>query len=249
MSGGLNYYYTTVAPRPRHGGVSTSRQELTQIGIAYAVLTVDLLIIFSQSTILFGTGGAGLVYSLTPGIVAVAATAALTGFVAHELAHKIVAQRRGFWAEFRMWPAGLALSFVTALIGFLWGAPGATVVSGMGESERAEWGRTSVAGPLANVAFGLAFFAAGVVSFQVGWNLEAVYWIFMLAWINGWFGTFNLVPFGPLDGRKVLRWNAGVWAGAIVLTGAVAAASILAALSMAFYSTPFHCYHSLATCL
>lgn len=244
MSGGLNYYYTTVAPRPRYVGVSTSKQEVLQIGIAYVVLTVDLLIIFSQSSIL-----SGLVYAVTPGIAAVAAVAALTGFLAHELAHKIVAQRRGFWAEFRMWPAGLALSFVTALIGFLWGAPGATVVSGMSESDRADWGKTSVAGPLTNVAFGLAFFAAGFAWFERGWGVGAVYWIFMLAWINGWFGTFNLVPVGPLDGRKVLRWNRAVWVGAIAFTGSVAAFSLLAALSMEFFGTPFHCYHAVAACL
>ncbi len=249
MTGGIRYYYSTVAPPTRRPGITTSSKEILQIGIAYLVLTFDLLLIFSNSTILFGTGGIGLVAALSPGIVAVAATAALTGFVVHEMAHKIVAQRRGYWAEFRMWPTGLLLSFVTAFVGFLWGAPGATVVGGMPESDRTAWGRTSVAGPLSNSAFGLIFFVAGLGLAVRGWGVAQLYWIFVLAWINGWFGTFNLIPVGPLDGRKVLRWNRGVWVGAILLTGSIAAVSILAELSVAFYGNPFHCFHAAASCL
>jgi Zn-dependent protease len=249
VSGGIRYYYTSVARPPRRSAVSTSSKELLQIGIAYLVLTVDLLLIFSNSTILFGTGGIGLVAALTPGIVAVAATAALTGFLAHELAHKIVAQRRGYWAEFRMWPTGLLLSFVTAFVGFLWGAPGATVVGGMDDSDRAGWGRTSLAGPLTNVAFGIVFFGAGFGLADAGWGAAQLYWIFVLAWINGWFGTFNLIPIGPLDGRKVLRWNASVWAVAIAFTGTVAGLSILAELSVAIHGNPFTCFHAAASCL
>jgi len=243
MSGGWNYY-TPGAPGPRRGAVSTSRREIAHIGTAYAVLSFDLLVIFSGATFLFGSGATGLVYALTPTVLAVALTAAFTGFVAHELAHKIVAQRRGYWAEFRMWPAGLLLSVVTALAGFLWGAPGATVVSGMSESDRADWGKTSVAGPLVNVTFGLVFLAAGIVSYDLGSSLAT--WLLLLAWINGWFGTFNMIPVGPLDGRKVLRWNAWVWLGAILFTGAVAAFSIMAVYSMAYYGTPFHYYHAIA---
>ena len=242
MSSGWSYSYTLPqAPRPK--GVSTSRHELRDLAIAYVVLTFDLILIFSGSTFLFGVGATGLVYALTPGILAVAATAGFTGFVAHELAHKIVAERRGFWAEFRMSPAGLALSFFTALVGFLWGAPGATVVSGMSEYDRADWGKTSVAGPLTNVAFGVAFLAAGIGT--SAWNAGVSTGLLLLAWINGWFGTFNLIPFGPLDGRKVLRWNVGAWLGAIVFTGAVAGVSILSLYSMYSYGTPFHYFAAL----
>jgi len=249
MTGGLRYYYTTVAPPPRHR-VTTSRTEILQIGIAYLVLTVDLVIIFSASSPIFGGGGSALVGAFTSSIVAVAAVAAFTGFLAHELAHKVVAQRGGFWAEFRMWPSGLALSFVVAILtGFLWGAPGATVVSGMSEYDRRNWGRTGLAGPLTNVTFGLAFFLTGVIAFEEGIGLVAAYWIFMLAWINGWFGTFNLIPAGPLDGRKVIRWSIPVWAGAIVFTGVVAGVSILAAYSVAYYGNPFHYYHAIAAAL
>jgi Zn-dependent protease len=242
MSGGWSYSFTT-PQAPKANGISTSRREVRDIAIAYAVLTFDLILIFSGSTFLFGYGATGLVYALTPGIVAVAATAGFTGFVAHELAHKFIAERRGFWAEFRMSPAGLALSLFTALIGFLWGAPGATVVSGMSEYDRADWGRTSVAGPLTNVAFGLAFLGAGIGTYSFDAGLATG--LLLLAWINGWFGTFNLIPFGPLDGRKVLHWSVRAWLAAIVFTGAVAGVSIASLYSMYSYGTPFHYFAAL----
>lgn len=209
-------------PAPTTPRVTTSRSEIAQIVIAYVVLTVDLLILFTGSSLLFGSGGSGL-GSISPVIAVVAATAAFTGFVAHELAHKIVAERRGYWAEFRMWPAGLGLSLVTAFLGFLWGAPGATVVGGMGDLDRRGWGKTSVAGPLTNLAFAGTFYLGSIAAVLLGSGL--VRWILLLAWINAWFGTFNLIPVGPLDGAKVVRWNAGYWAAAIVVTGTLAVVS------------------------
>ena len=29
--------------------------------------------------------------------------------------------------------------------------------------------------------------------------------------INAFLATFNLLPMGPLDGVKIIRWNATVW--------------------------------------
>jgi Zn-dependent protease len=240
MGGGTSYYYRPAGSASARSAVTTSRREIVHLGIAYVVLTFDLLVIFSGAGILFGTGVTGLVYGLSPTILAVSATAAFTGFAAHELAHKVVAQRRGFWAEFRMWPTGLFLSVLTALAGFLWGAPGATVVGGMSESDRSDWGKTSVAGPLVNVGFGLVFLIGGIASFELGSALAT--WLLLLAWINGWFGTFNLIPVGPLDGRKVIRWSVPAWLGSILFTGAVAALSILAVYSLASYGNPFHYY-------
>jgi Zn-dependent protease len=204
------------------GRVTTSRAELTQIGIAYAVLTLDLVLVLSGGGLILLGGRSVFAVSLT--VLIVAAAAAFTGFVAHELAHKVSAQRRGFWAEFRMSPSWLVFSVFTAFLGFLFAAPGATMVGGMGD--RRDWGRTSLAGPLTNLGFAGAFYAASVVAYHVGSG--TVPWLLFLAYINGWFGAFNLLPFGPLDGRKVLSWSLGVWAVAMVAAAALAAVSYLA---------------------
>ncbi len=233
MTGGPNYYYTWTTARPTSSRVTTSRTELLHIGIAYAVLTLDLILVLTGAGLLYGATGSFLSRISLP-LVLAAAGAALTGFVCHELAHKIVAQRHGFWAEFRMSPFGLVFSLFTATLGFLWAAPGATVVSGMSEIDRTNWGKTSLAGPLSNVGFAAIFYAGSVGLFLAG-SVDYI-WLLLLAWVNGWFATFNLIPLGPLDGAKVLRWNTGIWVAAILAIGA-----FTAALTLAFYvyGTPF----------
>jgi len=190
--------------------ITTSRTELFQLGIAFAVLTLDFTLILGYGGLLFsGTGGA---VAISPTIIAVAATAGLTAFVAHEMAHKISAQRHGCWAEFRYAPMWLLFSIFSSFLGFLWAAPGATVVGGMADVH--DWGRTSLAGPLSNIGFAAAFYAGAVGAFEAGSSLWV--WLVLLGYLNGWFGTFNLLPIGPLDGRKVFHWSKEAWILAIV---------------------------------
>jgi Zn-dependent protease len=231
------FAYTWTPSRPiasAGSGVRTSRTEVVHIGIAFAVLTVDLAFLFSGSSLLFGLAGLGLLTGSWAELVGVAAAAAITGFIAHEFAHKIVAERRGYWAEFRMSLMGLALSFVTVfLLGILWAAPGATVVSGMSPADREGWGRTSIAGPLTNVAFASLFYVGSLATFN--WVPVASGALLVLAFINGWWAAFNLIPFGPLDGRKVLSWNAGYWAVVMAGTGALAA---ICWVALFYYGSP-----------
>jgi Zn-dependent protease len=236
MSGGRDYRYTyapsqVVSPPPYPGRISTSPTELRHLSIAFVVLTLDFLFVFVGGA--GGLAGLGASFFVVQ-VAAVAAAAALTGFVAHEMAHKFSAQRRGYWAEFRMSPMWLLFSLViSAFAGFLFAAPGATVIGGMGKRE--DWGRTALAGPLTNMVFGAVFYAGAVVLIDVG--SYAALWLLFLAFINGWFATFNLIPIGPLDGRKVLSWNVGVWVAAIAVGGALAA---LGGLALYFGILPFN---------
>jgi len=229
------YTYSWSYAKPPARRVTTSRTEIRDIVIAYAVITLDIILILTGSSALLGTNGRGLLSSALPLYAAVAATTGFTGFLAHELAHKVVAQRRGYWAEFRMSTWGLTLSLITSyLAGLLWAIPGATMVGGIGQENRRDWGLTSLAGPLVNVTFALAFYAAAVATFLA--NSWTAPWFLFLAYINGWFGAFNMIPFGPLDGAKVLRWNAGIWAAAFAGIAVVAAASFLA---LFYFQSPF----------
>jgi Zn-dependent protease len=228
MSSGSSFTYTytlatttTRTARPTVGPITTSPTELRHLAIAYLVLTLDLTLVLSGGGLaLFG----GADYRIVLEILLVAAAAALTGFVAHEMAHKISAQRRGYWAEFRMSPSWLLLSIVTALVGFLFAAPGATVIGGMGD--RSDWGKTALAGPITNMVFAVGFYGGAVLALSLG--SPAAFWLAFLAFINGWFAAFNLIPFGPLDGRKVLSWNVGVWVGALAVAALLAGLSGLA---------------------
>jgi Zn-dependent protease len=233
LTSGPTYYYTWTPAQPAPPKLSTSRTELTHIGIAYVVLTVDLVILLSGGGLLVGSGN-GFLSRVSLPLVLASAAAAFTGFVAHELAHKVVAQRHGFWAEFRMSPFGLVFSLFTAALGFLWAAPGATVVSGMSAVDRLNWGRTSLAGPLANLGFAALFYGGTVALFWSG----SPYWglLLLLAWVNGWFATFNLLPLGPLDGAKVLRWSLSRWVVAIAFIGLFTA---VLTLDYFVYGNPF----------
>lgn len=233
FEGGPSYTSRPPAPVAGRRRVSTSRKEVFDLGVAFLVLTVPLVLIFSMNTLAFGGLGAGVLQPISLGIVAIAALTAGTGFVAHELAHKVVAQRRGYAAEFRMWPMGLLFTFVTGVFGILWGAPGATVVAGMPVEDRRSWGLTSLAGPMANVAFALVAYGVSIVLYLHGSFYFS--WALVLAWVNAWFGTFNLLPLGVLDGRKVLRWSGAAWAIALVATALLAGVAFAAVY---FFNTP-----------
>ena len=233
MSNGPYYtVWTTATPPP----VShrTSPTELTHIAIAYVVITVDLVIILSGRGFVQGGTVSGLIAPLSVYYVLLAVAAALTGFIAHEMAHKFVARRLGYWAEFRVWPMGLILSLVTSVAGVLFAAPGATMVEGMDSRDLRRWGQTGLAGPASNLLFAGVFYAASMLTFSLGPVVFGA--LLFLVWINALFATFNLLPFGLLDGAKVFYWSFGRWAAAFAVS---AAFLVLSYAAFYFYGSPF----------
>ena len=131
-----------------------------------------------------------------------------TGFVFHELSHKLVAQRFGYLAEFRLWKIGLIIALASAIISLgqlLFFAPGAVYVSSYSRSH--EQGLIAAAGPLANIILAALFYA---LSFSSGFLSLIGEWGFI---INLWLAAFNLLPMPPLDGRKIYSWNSRAWTG------------------------------------
>lgn len=150
------------------------------------------------------------------------------GFIFHEMAHKFTAIRYGYWAEFRKDNSMLLVAVALAsLVGFVFAAPGATVIysnsaSGQGSS-CGENGIISASGPVVNlllcIPFALCiiipalFFPAGP---GVG-NLISQIGIFGIQ-INAMIAAFNLLPISILDGRKVMAWNILVFAVLIIIS-------------------------------
>jgi Zn-dependent protease len=129
-------------------------------------------------------------------------------FLLHELAHKVVAVSFGQHAEFRADFGMLALAVAGGFAGFLFAAPGA--VHHRGRITAREHGLIAVAGPLTNVA--LAAVSLGLmvtVAPDLGWRG---------LFINVLLAGFNMIPFGPLDGRTVLDWSPTAYALAAVPT-------------------------------
>ena len=129
-------------------------------------------------------------------------------FLLHELAHKVVAVQFGQHAEFRADFGMLALAVAGGLAGFLFAAPGA--VHHRGRITPREHGLIAVAGPLTNVV--LAVVSLGLmltIAPDLGWRG---------LFINVLLAGFNMIPFGPLDGRTVLDWSPSAYAVAAVPT-------------------------------
>ncbi|HIE31693.1 MAG TPA: peptidase M50 [Methanosarcinales archaeon] len=140
------------------------------------------------------------------------------GFLLHELAHKVVAQRYNLWAEFRMSPTMLMLAVGLA---YLWGvllaAPGAVYISGSYITSKQN-GRIAAAGPLTNVILATIFLLISTQSFfleelgRYGW-----YAIVLGVQINLWLAALNMIPFSVFDGKKVFAWSKTVFAGLFLL--------------------------------
>jgi len=147
-----------------------------------------------------------------PGMLLIALLTAGLGFICHEVAHKLVAQRRGFVAEFKLWGTGLILALLTAFITggfFIFAALGAVYLipttTSWSEREEAE-AEIALAGPVMNMVLAGAFWPLYILTegflSQIG---------LYGAIINSWLAALNLLPFGPLDGHKVLHRDATLW--------------------------------------
>ncbi len=210
FEGNTPTYYQSYGKRPE--GL-LSREERKNLLIAIGALTLALTLV------MFG-GGRGLLIELgeDPFVVVIIALVALastgTGFAMHELAHKFVAQRYRCWAEFRYSLQGLMLALAMAgLVGFLFAAPGAVYI--VGRIDDRENGHISIAGPLTNVAVAVAMLPLVAMGGLIGFGA------FTVAYFNTFLAVFNMIPFMPLDGAKVLKWNVGVYAVAVAGMGAL----------------------------
>ena len=154
-----------------------------------------------------------------------------TGFTLHELAHKIVAQRYGHWAEFRAQFLNLLASLaLVAFTGVLFATPGAVLIQGRVTPR--ENGIISLVGPAVNFVLAATLWPfTWVVDTET--PVQQVLGIVVFA--NALLCLFNLIPYGPLDGRKVLRWNPFVYAASLVVALALFLALVGPAL-LAFFS-------------
>lgn len=192
------------------GKIRTSRTELVDILKAWLALSFAFTFIYAGASVL--GGDINKIFSLNfVSIFVISLFTAGFGFLLHELSHKFVAQHYGCAAEFRAWDQLLYLAVALAVfIGFIFAAPGAVMISGM--ITRKENGLISAAGPATNYVLAMLFL--GLLYLLPQWSS-----VFATGFgINIWLGLFNLIPFGPLDGKKVFYWNKAVW-GAMILFG------------------------------
>lgn len=218
-----------------------SGTELLHLAASVVVLTVAFALVMGIRN------GESLVPQFrlddAPRLLIYSAIVVIPAFILHELAHKIVAQRKDMWAEFRANPFGLVLGLVAAaLVGVLFAVPGAVQILGksrahalmdlrearktedpaivaeavleLKDAERNE-GVISIVGPLVNLALGYGALLLMPVMrpIRVSDTLGNLLEIIVL--LNAILAAFNMLPVGPLDGRKVWHWSKlgffGMW--------------------------------------
>jgi Zn-dependent protease len=176
--------------------VRFTAKEVRDIFISMTVIAVIFAYLFSGSNI-----------NALIGLIPVTFLTVGVGFVLHELAHKFVAIRYGFHAEFKMWIEGLILAVITTMFGFVFAAPGAVYIQG-DYITKEENGKISLAGPITNIILALLFLLLMPIStFSPLLKMIATFGFA----VNSLFAFFNLIPISILDGTKVLKWNPIIW--------------------------------------
>jgi Zn-dependent protease len=199
-----DHEYSDVHGFAARDGINWSTEEFAHIGIAVAVLTLAFAIAIDSNPFWVG--------------LLLAALAVLTGFLPHELGHKLVAQHFGARAEFRVFPLGLVVALISSFFGFVFAAPGAVYIDGRLSSK--ENGLVSLAGPGVNIAIASALIATSFL-FPIGNLVGDTLWI--VGSVNAYLAAFNLLPIPPLDGSKVFKWNKVVWIGSIAIAALLTA--------------------------
>ncbi len=186
-----------------------SEEELVDILWAWAAISFAFAVVLNVRGL-----GLGFVWNLM-----VAGTTVGIAFLLHELAHKFVAQRYGCWAEFRKFDMGLILAVAMSFLGFIIAAPGAVMISGFVSQEQN--GKIAAAGPLVNITLAVLFFITRMFLPQIIGGVTPLFSQIILFGfiINAWLALFNMIPFPPLDGSKVMAWSPFVWVGITALAG------------------------------
>jgi len=188
-------------PIPVHTGSiwHFSKTEINHLSLATLAFTMALAFMFSGGIRgALSDPSAFLVYGV------LALVTFTPGFLIHEIAHKIQARKYGCWAEFRASPSGLRFGvLLAAILGIVFMAPGAVMVAG--NTTREQFGKVALAGPVSNVVLWCIGLASAVAFGGAGGIVDDVIYYWM--WANGILGALNMLPFGPLDGKKIKTWS------------------------------------------
>ncbi len=183
-----------------------SKIEIKHLLISMGVLTVAFTLALTRNNLLTGFSE-GFQPNIIPYGLAISFIGIVTAFFFHEISHKFMAQKHGLWAEFRMFPQGLYLAlFLGIFTPFVFAAPGAVMFRGGARSY--ETGQIAMAGPLANIIIAAITFPLYISVFYESFIGPILGFICL---INAFLAMFNLLPFGPLDGLKIIIWNATIW--------------------------------------
>ena len=195
-----------------------SNRELLDLLVAWLALGVAFMVFFAggpNAVLRMAASGFG---TLLTALVVSLVTAGI-GFLLHELGHKVAAVRFDNIAAFRADYGMLFVAVMSAMLGFLFAAPGA--VHHRGRLTDRQHGLVALAGPAVNLVLTAVFVPVFLLGNALGMELLALVGARGLA-VNLFLAAFNMVPLGPLDGSTVLDWSKAVWVFVFLPTAAAA---------------------------
>ena len=135
-----------------------------------------------------------------------------TAFVPHEMAHKVVAIRKGQFARYILWVRGLLFTMLTLIIGIGLIVPGFVAIVPMSrQMNKKDLGLVAFAGPAINAIIGAVSMVLGLLVHYGVFVLSPLFTqpnIFILiTQFNALIALFNCIPVWQLDGAKILKWN------------------------------------------
>lgn len=199
-------YTINVTPDKRFSG-----REIGDIAVAMVVLSIAFVILYRDSQFMWYLGYAYGDVARWPILIVTCFGLVFFSFLLHEFGHKFTAQNFGLRSEFRMSRIGLFITLITSLLGFLFAAPGAVVINRY--PDKRTNGLISIAGPAVNIVLAMV----GIVGCFAFNHTPLVFVFLMLANLNAFLAFFNLLPIPPLDGSKILAWNAPVYVAAMAV--------------------------------
>ena len=116
----------------------------------------DLIIAFIVISLCFAIANGGRDMNAVLHLLPLIMVGVGAGFILHELGHKFVSMKYGYWAEFKLWPQGLLFALVTSFFGFVFAAPGAVYTYANYMTDEIN-GKISIAGPVVNIILALIF--------------------------------------------------------------------------------------------
>ena len=175
----------------------------------------DLVIAFIVLSFCFAISAAGLNTYKILSLLPIDMVGVGIGFILHEIGHKFMSMKYGYWAEFELWPLGLVIALATAFLGFVFAAPG-SVNTYADKMTDEEIGKITIAGPTTNIGLALVFLVIGALIYPFSETSLIGHLIYLIGTVgfsvNSFLAAFNLMPLYSLDGTKVLKWNIGIWA-------------------------------------
>jgi len=194
-----------------------TKQEIYDISVSVAAITFALM---------FAVAGMSLFSDVTEMLIlfVIVLVTVGSGFILHEMGHKIVAMYYGAYAQFKMWVKGLVLMLIISVFGVVFAAPGAVYIYSKDITKK-EYGIISLAGPFVNIVLVIIFFALANccpvyftphnIHFDIMSYIGNNIWL-LGVWLNFILAIFNTIPAYPLDGSKVMAWGFKYWAGFVL---------------------------------